>query len=308
MHIGDRLFPYPVLNNNEKYSGYLLNEHFGLEIKFNNDNAVYQRNGKIILKDVKYTLSNEFLRRLIADQKAQTYLVVECSYTSFREKYILTESEQDILVDKSDLSGEVQVSAFIVAVEDISQFYSDSFLPIYKEYEFNIDKYAILAADDGFVFKVDFEVATVDKVSSIFSILTSSEDNDVINYSCTAKKIVITMSKKCRDNYELIKSAFDYRSVVFAMLVVPILTACIDEVKNKAYEDMEALTDEYIWFKAVMKSYAKDRNEDLSMEKFKELTSFELAQIVMGYSSTLGLEALSKSLLTDERGEINESD
>ena len=71
---------------------------------------------------------------------------------------------------------------------------------------------------------------------------------------------------------------------------------------------MEALTDEYIWFKAVMKSYAKDRNEDLSMEKFKELTSFELAQIVMGYSSTLGLEALSKSLLTDERGEINESD
>lgn len=311
MRIGKKIYPYPVLNKYAQYSGYNLDQEFSLNIELNNNQSVFQSNRKIILKNVRYSLSVPELQQLLVEEKAKVYMIVESPVTSVRHKFEISQKPIDIELSMGDLLGQVEVSAYIVAIQNIESFYSEYFLDVYKDYTFDIDKYSILAADDGFKFNVEIEEATDNKVSSIFTVITDLENNDdIIRYSDDGAFISIYMSQKYKEAYETVKSLINIRSTVFAMFVIPTLASCIENLKYE-YKDVgnfEELIAEHKWFKSVMASYEKDRNEVLSWEDFDLMTGFELAQIVMGYSSTMGLENLADLMINGNGEDDREED
>lgn len=141
MRIGSRIYPYPVLNKEVQYSGYNPEQEFSLNIALNDNKSVFQSNRKIILKNVSYSLSVPELQQLIDDEKAKAYVIVESPITSVRHKFEVSQKPVDIELSKGDLLGDVEVSSYIVATQNIEGFYSDSFLDVYKDYTFDVDKY-----------------------------------------------------------------------------------------------------------------------------------------------------------------------
>lgn len=92
------------------------------------------------------------------------------------------------------------------------------------------------------------------------------------------------------------------------MMAIPVLTACFSEVKalyKSAGEDLQVVLDTYKWFRAVMKSYKKEKGIDLNEEDFDSIQPLDLAQIVFNYSSVNGIDKFY-DLVTNVGGDEDE--
>ena len=65
MHIGNRSFPYPVLNRNEALSDYAAKSTFKLEFDVDENGAPIVKNGEVIFKNLHFTLTDSTLIELL---------------------------------------------------------------------------------------------------------------------------------------------------------------------------------------------------------------------------------------------------
>lgn len=76
MRIGNRLFPYPVLNNNQALSDYYEDVNF--ELVFD-DSKDIQKDGYLRLDNIRIQSGDEYLNQLARDGRVKGLLIVECS-------------------------------------------------------------------------------------------------------------------------------------------------------------------------------------------------------------------------------------
>ena len=151
MRIGKRLFPYPILNNEKIYSQY-KNSVFSLQY----DEEVSEDKQYYLLNNLHCELDNQMLIDLINADRAKIVCVIECPSTMYRMSHVLPLCPINMQIPLTDLNNKVNISAFVVAKEDIENYRSDDFSDIYEDISFSIEKHDILAADDGYVNNVDF--------------------------------------------------------------------------------------------------------------------------------------------------------
>ena len=291
MRIGSRLFPYPVINNNVYLSEYKENLNFELCVEFNENGEVYKNRNHVCLKNSHFKLNDQELLKLCDEGKIKCALIVESSSSIYRERFEITTTPKDILLPLHELKNDVYVSSYIYATENIDDFVSSGFNDDYQGYTFDIEKFDILAADDGFRFNIDYNLEEDNKVSSIFTIIKLEESTDVMGCNMDPNKIIIYLSAKYFSDYETMKNHSDFNEIFFAMLVMPVLVNCLSDIKT-AYannDDISDITDDYHWFKSICFSYEKEKGKKLTMDEFKRLTALELAQDVFNYSTTKGL-------------------
>ena len=170
MQIGNRIFPYPVLNRDASLSDYLDTSAFRLEFDVGDDRTPIIENGEVIFKNLHYTLTDPTLSSLVEAGKLKGAFVVECSASVYRNRFDITASPCNLRISAHEINGNVVASCYLYATEDIPNFKSDGFVPEYSGYTFDIDKFDILAVDDGYKFKIDLDPTEDDKVASIFNI------------------------------------------------------------------------------------------------------------------------------------------
>ncbi len=283
MRIKNRLFPYPVLNNNKRLSDYKRDMSF--ELSFDSGQDVFVDNC-IYLKDVCLKTNDEYLGGLLKNGSIKGVMVVECSSTVFREKYEITSEPKDIKIPSDVFNDDIDVSAFVYAVRDIDDYSDSSFLDDYVNYHFKIEKYCILAADDGFTIKVNQQPETESKKASIFTIVCDRiNEDDLIRYAMKNKKIVISLPEKHFQSYNAIKYNGQFLNASFATIAIPVLIECLTEIKNLVRQSGEnSLNDicfEYPWFRSVCNAYKREKGTELTEDLFmNNMTPFELAQIV----------------------------
>ena len=171
MHIGNRIFPYPVLNQKQELSDYLETSTFKVAFDMDEGGRPIMKNSQIIFKNLHYEVTDNTVLSLIQEEKVKGAFIVECSASVYRKKFDITSVPCDLSVSAHELNGNVVVSCYLYAAEDIAGFKSEGFIPEYKDYTFDIDKFDILAVDDGFKFKVEIDPSEDDKVASIFTIV-----------------------------------------------------------------------------------------------------------------------------------------
>ena len=165
MRIGKRLFPYPLLNNEKLYSQF-KDATFTLQYSEIVTDEFY------ILEGITCLLTSEYLISLVKNGACKIVCIVECPTTLYRKSFELSLEPKDLKIPLSDLNGKTTVSAFVVAVKDIDDYACDDFLDDYDGYKFNIEKNDILAVDDGFTNRIDFNTDEDDnKKSSIFLVI-----------------------------------------------------------------------------------------------------------------------------------------
>ena len=215
MRIRNNLFPYPVLNAKTNISSF-VNSLF----KF--DYEEYQDNEYYYLNNIRIELNDEELLKLIEAGKAEAKIVVECSRTIYRKAFSVKLNSTSIKIPISDLRGPVEISCFIYAKENISNYYSNNFNKIYGDYKFDIDKFDILAVDDGYNTKIDFDEQKDNKVSSIFVVVSSGDPNATsMDFDVKRKNIKITLPNKEYGFYTNMKNDTNYQNVFFAIISIP---------------------------------------------------------------------------------------
>lgn len=307
MHIGNRSFPYPVLNRNEALSDYAAKSTFKLEFDVDENGAPIVKNGEVIFKNLHFTLTDSTLSELLEQGKLRGAFIVECSASVYRSRFDISTTPYDLQVSAHEINGNVVASCYLYATEDIIDFHSMGFIEEYAGYSFDIDKFDILAVDDGFKFKIELDPTEDDKVASIFTVVKKEDSGDIMSYVYNDKKIIIYLPSAYYDCYDNIKTKRECNNIAFAMLAIPVLSGCLDDISAR-YESMEEILESYSWFNAVCISYKRKTGNKLTFEDFDNMNKLELAQMVMNSASCNGLKDFDNMLLggmntADEEGD-----
>ncbi|MFR1802322.1 MAG: hypothetical protein ACLSWS_09785 [Faecalispora jeddahensis] len=310
MHIGNRIFPYPVLNRNETLSDYVAASTFKLEFDVDENRAPIVKNGEVVFKNLHFTLTDATLTELLEQGKLRGAFIVECSASVYRNRFDISTTPYDLQVSAHEINGNVVASCYLYATEDIADFRSMGFIAEYAGYSFDIDKFDILAVDDGFKFKIELDPTEDDKVASIFIVVKKEGSSDIMSYDYDDKKIIIYLPSAYYDCYDNIKTKRECNNIAFAILAIPVLSGCLDDISAR-YESMEEISGIYSWFNAVCISYMRITGNRLTFEDFYNMNKLELAQMVMNSASCNGLKDFDNMLLggmntADEEGDENE--
>lgn len=304
MHIGNKIFPYPVLNANLQLTGYNETSSFGFSFEKNVDKICVE-NGKLCFKQIRLEIANQELEKLLSSNKIAGAFVVECSRSMFRKTFPISTSAYDVRIDIEKLSGSVEVSAYLYATENIIGYQSKDFKPVFHEYAFDIEKFDIVAIDDGFHFNVDVDTNADNNVSSIFTVVGTEMQGDYIGYDLRSDQIVIQVPQKMYESYKMIKRDPNCNNIAFSMLAIPVLAECLRDLCSDA--DFEEAIDNNSWLKSVVTAYKRETNKDLDIDTLNSETPLKVAQIVLNYAVCKGLVDF-EGILSDNRREEDGED
>lgn len=277
MRIGKRLFPYPILNSEKIYSQY-KDSVFALQY----DEEVSDDKQYYLLNNLHCELDNQMLIDLINTDRAEIVCVIECPSTMYRKSHVLPLHPINMQIPLADLNNKVNVSAFVVAKEDIDNYHSDDFSDVYGDISFSIEKHDILAADDGYVNNVDFNDLDDNKQASIFIVIKDkSITNGTMQVEYDSEKITISLPEEQWNMYDKTKRIPKYESLYFSIIAVPALgyaLSCLQ--KNDPAVDI--LRIDYKWFNSFAAAYKNFHGDELTDDVFIKMNTNLEAQMILG--------------------------
>lgn len=278
MQVRSKIFPYPVINHNKAFSNF-KDSDFVLTFEPAEDEYAY------VLKGAKFDTDSKTINKLFDDGKVGICVIIECSETVYRNDFDVYREPKDIRLSKVDFTERVDISMFAYAKESFV-LDSDELDEDYNGIKFEIDKYDILGAYDGFNVRFKHDEAEDNLVQSIFSINVNHdlEDGKYLVECNIGKKISITLSENDYKNYKIIYTVPTYMEVFFNMLLVPSLIEGLFLCKAMLEEgkDLEDAGNTYIWFRSILSAYKKLKGVELTIEDFKGMSPVSLAQDLLG--------------------------
>lgn len=285
MVVGNKLFSYPVVNNDITKSTYLPDISF--DFSYSEIDGEYD----YVLKDIHYTTNSSLLQKLCDEGKTRVICVVECSETVYRKSFEIPNKDGfEFVIKKADIVGKVVVSAYAVATENVV-INSKEFIDDYRDIDYEIEKYNILAVHDGYAFYATKDEKEDNIVRSIFSVIPDEKltVEDGYDMGFNGRRIVISLNADSFSKYKFIYKTEKLKEVFFGMLLVHALETgimlAIRTLESGEY-DVEDICNRYRWFKSVVNAYqlkeGKELTKEVLLEKYKDERSSLLAQKLLG--------------------------
>ena len=253
MDIRHRLYPYPVLS--ETTDDY-INSNFNMELQVS-------QGIREICFTISLKLTNNEIQQMIYNGLAEYVIHIECPYTAYRTVIKTDETEITKNIPEHKLNGKVAVCAFIVAKQDIPQYYNSCFNEDYEKLTFNLHRGNIVAIG--------------------------------VKIEISGEKIAITLCNRSFGNYKMLSAMPSMLPVLHSMLIVPTLIYTFETLKRVGVSEYEDLR----WFKSVSRTLKKN-NMSLDQETLENIPSFELAQKSLDLPIDRALETLVTQDTADE--------
>lgn len=287
MQIGNKMFPYPTINNIELRSCFKETTYAFKCIDYNDGH-------NYVLEDAYVEINNEYIKILMSEGYLGAGLIIECSTTVYRKMYEIAIEPQTIKIPIGNLRDKVEISCYIYAKKEIENFQDNDFLEEYNGYSFKIDKNDIIAIDDGYTTVIDYDETVDKKVSSIFQIIRDKSAESMIIEKKT-KKIVISLPDEEFTYYDSLRRNDNFQNIFFSMIAIPALTYCLkefqDAIRTGDY-DLDSIELEYNWFISVKKAYKNQYNIELSEEILKNCNVSVVAQKLLNNGNLKGIKDL----------------
>lgn len=287
MQIGNKLFPYPTINNNILKSCF-KDTVYKFKYVDKNDGQNY------ILENAYIDINNEYIKKLMSEGYIGAGLVIECSTTVFRKMYELTLEPQTIKINIGNLRDKVVISCYLYAKRNIMDYKDNDFLDDYQGYSFEIEKNDIIAIDDGFTTIIDYDESMDKKVASIFQVIRSNSV-ETMTIEMKTKKIVISLPEEEFVYYDTLRKNDNFQNIFFTMLAIPALTYCLKEFQDNILleqYDLDVVEMNYIWFISVKNAYKTKYGIELTEEIFKNLDVSILSQKLLNNGALNGIKDL----------------
>lgn len=235
MKINKRLASYPILaSGDDDY----VDSSFDAALEETKDFD------KLKIK-LKFVLHNAGLEKLIRDRKAVYAAHLECPLLSYRKMVVSCEEELNYTIDMKDLANMVEVSTFIVASEDIPQYYNEKFNWEYGKAGVDITKGNILAIGPTFTVDVNRSKDGLKKLTDIIRIKqyegTECAETKVV---LDGDVILIYTNKLIKDKYYSYGREYLYN--IISMIFVPAMVYILTSMKNNS----DAYS-EYRWYSVI---------------------------------------------------------
>lgn len=287
MQIGNKLFPYPTINNRNLRSCFK-------ETKYSFKSNDYNDGKDYVLEDACIEINNENIKRMIEKNLLGVGLIIECSATVYRKMFEVNIQPQTLKIPIDDLRDKVEISCYIYAKKDIDNFNDNDFLEDYNGYSFKIDKNDIIAIDDGYTIVIDYDESIDKKVSSIFQIIRD-KSADCMRIEKKAKKIVISLPEEEFTYYDNLRKNDNFQNIFFSMIAIPALTYCLkefqDAIRWQEY-DLDSIEMEYNWFISVKNAYKKQYNVELTESILKNEDVSIISQKLLNNGNLNGIKDL----------------
>lgn len=289
MRIGNRCFPYPVLNNQDNLSTFIHNK-FSLKVMSNQDKD------KLVLNNLHFELQDTWIEQMINEKKMTIYCIIECSSTVFREVFEIHQTPITKAFDLTNFNNNVTISAFGVLNEKLKISNNSSFIEEYQGFEFTLDKNSILLIDDGETIPINYEEAEDTKFDSIFNVIADANREKNIDIEIGTKKIFINTPKRTFDLYTVMSRANRLQETFFSIMLVPALIHALEKVKKEfiesGFDDIDDVASSFRWFRAISKKYEEIKGAKLDGDVLKEGNIIEISQELIGNPIITGIEKL----------------
>lgn len=188
------------------------------------------------------------------------------------------------------------ICAFIVAKEEIFDYYNSSFNDDYNGMKFRLQRGNIIAIGGQTNVEITKEIEELSKIPSIFTICRCAEDTDEsMKVDIGGEKIAITLCNKSFGNYKMLSGMPSMLPVLHSMLIVPALIYTFETLKSEGISEFEDLR----WYKSINRTLRKNKLI-LNNELLENIPSFALAQKSLDLPIDRALEALVSQDTTDE--------
>lgn len=301
MQVKSKIFPYPILNNDKLYSNF-KDAYFEMVYESFEDDTAY------ILKNLHFSTNSDLINDLYESGKIVIKLVIECPETVYRKAFDVCKEPRNVRLRKVDFTEKVDVSMFACAIQDFKMS-SDEFEEDYNGIDFEIEKYDIICANDGFNIRFKHDESESNLVKSIFSVIPSEgvEENTYEVNSNLGKKITISLSENEYKNFKIVNTVPLYKEIVFNMLLVPSLIDALTLCKKDSDTmDLDDLGNKYIWFRSIVASYLRLKGQELTIEEFRNCSPILLAQQLLGKPMGEALDKIVKEATKIEGDVDNE--
>ena len=277
-----RLYSYPVLS--AMYDDY-INSNFNIKEK------AFKKTKNWLL-NIECNLDNNELLSLINNNKAKIVCHFECQKTKLRYTKDLNIGDNNFEIPNADINEQLQIVAFVVANENISNYYSRSFNPDYGTSRFDIEIGSVLAISNQPDIPIEKNIYDLSNVPSIISIVPYNSETDHKMYidMDDNNKIMVRLQKNDYQNYsELGRGVSDYTPILHSMIIIPALTHVFEILKSDietfhTYEDKR-------WFKALSKKF-EALNKKFDYDELKNQDSLSLAQEIIECPIEMSLKNL----------------
>lgn len=278
MDIRNRFYPYPVLSS---FSDDYISSHFTTEITLD---------GEIndLIFNFKSDINNTEINKLVDDEKAEIVYHIECSQMFYRTIVKTSDLETSFRVEEKKVQGKVNVCSFIIAKEDIEDYFNEDFHEDFDDTKFSIPKGSFLALGSQYNFTITKDTEDLFKIPSIFSIIREDIDENIgAKIDSDGDKIKIILSNEDFANYRILANRPDIQPSLHGMLIYPALIQIFERIKLSNLEEFE----DRRWFKAISIKL-KQGGLELSKDTIDLHGSDTLAQRLLGLPVNRALKAL----------------
>lgn len=268
MEIRCKLYPYPVL---AYYSDDYKEGGFETIIDLCKD-------GYNVRLDFLSTLTNDGLKKLLQDGKAQYAYHLECAQTGYRHIVLTDKVAESCTLSNKVVCGKLQICPFIVATEDINQYSNEGFHDDYGGIPFDIEAGCVLAVGKQVNADIIKDMEDLANTPSVFSIVRNADvtvTQMLVDMYC--KKIVVKFPLNDYYSYKQLSKAPQAQSILNSLTIIPSLTYVLEELKGKTVEDREEF-DEYGWYRTIKKALITKFDCDIESDAFNQENMLSLAQ------------------------------
>lgn len=287
MEIRNRLFPYPVLcNDNDDY----IDSTFVVNCKCTEELSDLVLDFDIDLKN------NEKLQRLIRDGFAEYVIHIECSSTAFRTILEFSGNQSSYRISKSRINNEIALLGMIVAVKNISSYASEQLNEDYSGELISFDRGSILAYYNIPKIYVIKNYEELSGGNTLFTIVKKINTDPIaqepVSYDIGDSKIKILVDENVYNKYITYYTNPNMEAIISSLLIMPALIYMIESLRNEGVDGYRSLS----WYQAISKScklQGKDFEDDFI---YSEKTSVEIAQDMLKLPINRGFESISNIL------------
>ena len=274
----DRPFTYPVLSEGRD------------DYKTCKFNAEFQHKQTItaLNLDFEFKTDCEEINRLIANDKAEYLIHLECPTTFFRKTLSTAAPNISTRISLSRIKKNLEMVALIVAKRNFKNFFCADWNEDFEGLNFDFEKGNVLAYKVLQTLWLP-ENSDFGKNESIFSLCKKLvEDDRPFEVNLDGDKIKIFLGENDFKTFTRYAEKNDMQPILNAMVIFPTLVYIFDELR----EDIQ-MYDSAEWFISLCEAYRKRGLNFISEITDSDKKSIELSQEVMELPITNALKNLS---------------
>ncbi len=257
-----------------------------------NDEITLKTTEKGYILCTNFSVSDERIGGMINSGILSYAVYIVCKSTMLRKMIFIDADHPDIPIDSGEVHYSVNYEAYVLAKEDIDDYYSDDFAEDYKNIHFKLKKGDIVGVGTEKRFDALFEKDIIHDASSIINVVSNDQEK-YMTIDLDNSRIKVILPTDQFSVYKSMKGKKNKYPLLHATVTVP---ALIEAISAISINDDDELSQRP-WFVTLQKAIADLSLSSGESEEFLYDHPTRTVQMLMGNNSDTALKLIDEMII-----------